>query len=93
MGRLPAGAFEKLPRTFAQSVDLFEIVILTSDVGVYVCGRIDLCALTRDQSTAHLDTDGVWGDPLLAPPSSSARVQSHVDLVELGGGMRSLYRG
>ena len=31
-GRLRAGACEKIPRTFAQSVGLFHLIIITSDV-------------------------------------------------------------
>ena len=37
MGRLPVDTCEKLLRTFAQSVGLFLITILTFDVSVLVC--------------------------------------------------------
>ena len=37
LGRLCAGACAKIPRTFAQSVDLFNLPVLTSIVPVGVC--------------------------------------------------------
>ena len=86
-GRLCAGAYEKIPRTFAQSVGLFSLIILTSDVGV--------CALSfvpRTPPKRHdFNPDGVCGVPLFAPPSISARVQSRFEFVELGVGMCSNY--
>ena len=90
MGRLCAGISEKIARTFAQSVGVFNSFILTSDVGVCVCVRWCVhwgLSLARRQSTTDFDTDGVCGSPLFAPRSTSARIQIYFEFVELGCGM------
>ena len=55
-----------------------------------------MCAalsLDRHQNTIDFDPGDVCGGPLFAPPSNSARVQSRVEFVELGGNMYSNYQG
>ena len=76
--------------SFRPDMGLFNKIILTSDVGV--CVHWPLC-LARHQSTTGCESDGICGGPLFAPRSTSARVQSRVEFVELGGGMCSNYQG
>ena len=45
------------------------------------------------KSATDFDPDGVFGGPLLVPPSTSARVQSRVEFVELGRGVCSTCQG
>ena len=87
-GHLCAGACEIIPRTFAQSVGLFNLITLTP----FVCLRVHCpLFLAYHQSTTDFDADGVCGSPIFAPPSTSARVQSCFEFVEAGGGMCSNY--
>ena len=48
-------------------------------------------SLAHHRNSIHFESDGVWGGPLFAPPSSSACVQNRVEFVELGRGMCSNY--
>ena len=52
------------------------------------------CFLTvLDQSATDFDPDSVCGGPSFAPPSTSARVQSQAEIVELDAGMCSNSQG
>ena len=89
-GRLCAGACDKIPRTFAHSVGLFNLI--TSHVCLSVC--LSVCALRfvpRTPPKRHRFRPWRRGGPLFAPPTTSARVQSRFEFVEIGGGMRSNY--
>ena len=50
-------------------------------------------SLARHQSTTDFESDGVCGSPVFAHPSTSARVQSRGEFVELGRGMCSNCQG
>ena len=50
-----------------------------------------MLSLARHQSTTDFDPDSACGGPLFTPPSTSARVQSRFEFVELGGGMCSKF--
>ena len=91
-GRLCAGACEKIPRTFAHSVGLFNKIVHSSLV--CWCIRVSVClcvncvlSLERHQSAIDFDPGGVCGGPLCAPPFTSARVKSRFEFVEIGRGM------
>ena len=61
---------------------------------VYPCIRV--CALrfvARHGTTIDFGPEGVCGDPVFAPPFTSARVQSRFEFVELGSDMFSNCQG
>ena len=51
------------------------------------------CVFDPIRALTDYDPGGICGGPLFAPPSTSARVQSRFEFVELGGDMCSNYRG
>ena len=71
-------------RKHTRTANRSRLLVCTKFMGVSV--RLSL-SLARDESTNDFETDRVCGGPLFAPPFSSARVQSRVELVEIGSGM------
>ena len=91
IGRLPAGACEQIPWTIRpERGHIFNSYSYFRCWCVCKCVSIDLSPRTPPKHT-DFESDGVCGGPLFAPPSTSVRVQSHFEFVELGG-MCSNYR-
>ena len=97
-----AGAREKRPRTFAHRVPLFNEVVLTSLVCWFVCcfvswfvgGGIGVWlhrrwSIERHRKSMDFSGEGGCGGPYLCAPSTSARVQSRFEFVELTRDMSS----
>ena len=87
MGR-PCAGMRKFPQTFGHIVALCHIITLTSDVYLYVHWGL---SLERHQSATDIDPEVVRVGPLFSPPSTSARVQSRFEFVEIGGDICSNY--
>ena len=86
-GQLYACAREKIFRTFADRVGLFNFIILSSLVCVLVChGR---WSIDRHRKSMNFGLERGCGGPYLAAPPTSARVQNRVEFVELARGMSS----
>ena len=93
-GRLCPGAREKIPRTFAHSVGLFNKIVLSPHV--WPCVRVFVhwgLSLEHHQRGTDYALRDVCRGPLLCPPSTYARVQNHFEFVEFGGDMCSNFTG
>ena len=63
---------------------------------MYLCIGVSVhlaLSFERHQRATDLDPGGICGGPLFAPPSTSARVQSRCEFVDLGGDQCSNYQG
>ena len=93
IGRLPAGACEQIPWTIRpERGHIFNSYSYFRCWCVCKWVSIDLSPRTPPKHT-DFESDGVCGGPLFARPSTSARIQSRFEFVELGGGMCSNYQG
>ena len=75
---------EENPRTFADSVGLINLIIISSLVCVLVCWCVHRrWSIERHRKNMDFGREGGCGGPYLAAPPTSARVQNRVEFVEL----------
>ena len=85
-GQLWTGVREKIPRTFAHRVGLFNLIVLSSLVCVVVYWCIGLCvhrrwSIERHRKSMDFGRERACGGSYLAALRTSARVQNRVELV------------
>ena len=85
-GRPCAGAWEKVLRTFAHSVGIFNTIISSSDIGVLACTCVCTALLLSRATKASpilRATEHVEARDLHLHPPFSAFVQSRLEFLEL----------